>query len=148
MEDLILAAGVLAVIYFVVAKKQPQQLNTLTPAPAPPFAPSIGGQVVIGDSYGVAPFGTILATPGATSPTALPSTINSPPGLPPPGGVVGGIGGDVGTGGLPLGGPIIPGVSTGTGTANGAGVDIFGRGYGPFGAGLPGYDVWGRKLVQ
>jgi len=125
VKDVLIVAGVVGLLYLVCRKTMPQQVPTLTPPAPVPFAPRIGGQVVIGDSYGVPPWGTVLATPGASSPTGLPSTVNPPPGFPPPGAIVGGIFGGVGTGGAPLGGPLTPGVSTGTGTT--ARYDAFGR---------------------
>lgn len=149
MKDILIAAGVLGVVWWIYKKSGSTPLvATQTPAPPVPYAPSIGGQIIVGDSYGVPPWGTTITNGGASSPLPLPSTISSPPGFPPPAGVSGGIAGGGGTGGSPLGGPLTPGVSTGTGTtlSNGLGgvapVDIFGRGR----PGAPGYDVWGRPL--
>jgi hypothetical protein len=117
MGDLVVAAVVLGALYLIVKRTGTPQVLTQTPAPSPPLLPLIPNPIIIGDSYGVPPF-SVNNAPGA-SPTSLPSTINPPPGQPPPpavlGGIAGGLVGLVGTGGLPLGGPLTPGVSTGTG---------------------------------
>ncbi len=153
MEDILIAAGVIGLLYLVIKRTAPAQVATQTPAPPVPLAPGISsGQVVIGDSYGVPPWGSVVNAPGAVTPTTLPSTVNPPPGLPPPGGtlggIAGGIGGLFGTGGLPLGGPLTPGVTVGTGTSAPV-VDVFGRARivnGVAGNKVPGYDIFGRPV--
>lgn len=149
MEDILIAAAVLGALYLFCKRTDAPLIPTQTPAPPPPMLPAIGGPIIIGDSYGIPPF-TVNNAPGVT-PTSLPSTVAAPTALPPPPPVLGGIAGGAGTGGLPLGGPISPGVSTGTGTSavvglSGAPVDIFGRGIVVGGQPPAGYDIWGRPL--
>ncbi len=61
----------------------------------------------------------LVAAKGAGVTAAQLAAFLPPPALPnPPPYVIGGIGGGVGTGGNPLGGPLRPGISAGTGTTS------------------------------
>lgn len=132
MEEIIVAVGVVALVLYLGRSSSTSAVNTMLPTqqvpggqlplytPAPPVATGIA----VGDA-GAAVSGAYQTTlsPGGTG---LPSFINraigrlseaQPPPPPPPPFTYGGIAGTVGTAGIPLGGPLIPGVMPGTGTS-------------------------------
>lgn len=117
MKDILIAAGVLGVVYLIY-KRSGGLIPTLTPAPPVPMVPGIpAGSVTLGGAYYIPPFGTTVTNAGASSPAVLPTTISYPTDLPPPGGVSGGIASGAAAGGNPLGSALTPGVSQGTGTS-------------------------------
>lgn len=109
MEEVLIVIGAATLLLFLTRS------SGRAPAPAPSTLP--GARLVSG-GYQVLPPSTALGINSAYSPTALPTAPSPLPPQPPPSAVLGGLPGTVGTGGAPLGGRVVGGVSTGTGTSS------------------------------
>jgi len=124
MEELLLAAAVLAAVLYFGSSSTPSVLVS-TPANLPPSSPLIsfdGGGTSGG--YQLLPAATGLSTGGYSPKLASPNslflgTFIAPPPAPLPSPwVSGGIAGTAGSGGNALGSALRPGVSAGTGTTS------------------------------
>lgn len=110
--EVIIAAAILAAAYLFEKNKGPKQPASAAVAYAPP-APVSGGYLI--GSPLIGNFGNTIAAGAASG--ALASAIAQPTVLPWASPAIwGGIAGTAGSGGIPLGGPVRPGVSLGTAT--------------------------------
>lgn len=125
MDELLLAAAVLAVVLYFGSPSTPSVLVS-TPSPLPPSSPLISfDSGSTSGGYQLTSAATNLANPGGYSPklaspnTLFTGTFVAPPPVPLPSPwVSGGIAGTSGSGGNPLGSALRPGVSGGTGTTS------------------------------
>ena len=137
MEELLIAAAVLAAVRYFGSSSTPSVL-TSTPAPSPPSStpidqllaqgywfdangtlrkPSSGAGLSLSGGYQLTPASTQLAVPSYTATAISQPTFVAPPPVPQAAPYVsGGIAGTAFSGGNPYGSALRPGVSAGTGT--------------------------------
>jgi hypothetical protein len=115
MEDALIIGGI--VLAYLLLRKGSISATVTTPGTPGDYVPtsSSGGPLVSG-GYQVTSQATQLGIGAFSYGTGLPSYLAPPPVSAPPPPYYGGTGGTVGTGGTGLGGPVVAGVSTGTGT--------------------------------
>jgi hypothetical protein len=124
MDELLIAAAVLAVVLYFGSPSKPSLLVS-TPANSPPASPlvSFDGSATSG-GYQLTSAATNLSTGGysprlASLNSLFLGTFIAPPPVPQPSPwVSGGISGTAGSGGNPLGSALRPGLSSGTGTTS------------------------------
>lgn len=121
--EVVIGLGVLAALYYFSKQGQVPTGTVTPPLPSTVANPIIQSAALVSGGYQITPDGTMLANPDAVQLAAQSAAglFSTPPPTtlpPPPPYVAGGIAGNVGTGGNPLGGVLRPGVSSGTATTS------------------------------